>query len=411
MTSERTKKRFSLKGRIPALLATLAAPALIYFVVRTAAVGLSPAAALQLPPTDPLPLLKVRIYQSATPNYRLPSETLDVASKAAAISPLAFEPFFLHAFAAQQAGQLDKAIPLMEEARHRRSSFPPLRAHLAFYYARAGRYSDLFAELEALFRLSPQTRQAVMPEMAKLVADPRGRVALAQAFASDAQWRDDFFIAALDADIEPGDALALFQESRRRGVRNLGPERRLVVRKLLDSGEPRRAREIWLSSLPESERQRHLHLYDGAFETASALPPFGWTFQSNELGRAQIARDSAGRAHLSVDYFGGRPVVLADQTLALAPGAYRLRYAVQGEGTMGSARLSWVIFCGNGESEAARSSVETLTAGYRPREEAFRIGSDCSSQKLRLLAEPGDIAYTVHLQFANLAIVRQGASE
>ena len=390
------------------LVATLLALPLLYLVIRTAAAGMNPYAAGLLPPVDEVPMLRLRIYETLLPNRPVLPELRAVALRAALNAPLAYEPFFIEARAAEQSGNLARAVALMEEARRRRPNFLPTRLQLLTYYARQHRYDAVVGEMDVVLRLSGEARPLVLPELVKLIAEPGGRSALTRLLSTAPDWRRDFFAVAMDRPVRPDDALALLQEMEARQPRgNHAEGRRLYLQALFNAGQVTRARSLWLQTLPAELRARNMLLFNGDFRPVRAEPPFGWVLRDLDAGRATIEPVAAARPHLSVDYFGGRNVVLAEQFLALAPGRYRLAYLAKSETGVRSGNLYWRLSCVQGGTELGRSPIAGLTGAYRRIESGFGVpASGCPGQRLELHAEAGDVAVPVNLQIAAMELAR-----
>lgn len=387
-----------------AILATLLAPVLLYFIFRTAAVGFMPVAALQLPPVQQGPLLRLKIYETLHPERRVAPDLVETARTAAIEQPLDYQPFFILARAAEQAGQIDRAIRLLEVARERRSSFVPTRLQLAVYYGQRGRFLDMMGELESLLRLSEKARSVVIPELAKLIENPQGRPVLAAALAERPGWRTLFFEHALTRTFRPEDTRALLEAVRaRRPNADLTLEQRLYIKSLADAGDVQRARQLWLQLLPAAERERHRYLFDGSFRGVPAHPPFTWSLHERENGRAEVSR-SEGRAELDVDYFGGSSGLFAEQVLALAPGRYRLTFSARSQEDPTAGALHWIVTCLGNRQEIGRVQVKPGRE-FRRNEVSFSVpASGCAGQKLGLYGDPGDVATPMEVQIANVDI-------
>ena len=394
-------------GRLAAaVLATLAAPVAAYFSVRVAAIGMAPAAAAALPPADVTPMLRPLVQVAANPNGRATEEMRDLARQGLAVTPLAFEPFFIEAKAHEQGGRLRQAIALMEEARRRRASFLLTRLHLAAYYLQARRFREFLVEVDYALHMSPESRRVLLPELAKLVAEPEGRGALAELLASNPLWSEEFFNAARERRPSQADSLALLGELReRRGGRNIARASQLYLHSLVAHGEYRRARALALAAMPEQDRDRHALIFDGAFSGARGQAPFSWELEEDASGRAEILA-ADGQRHLEISYFGGSNVVLAQQTLALPPGRYQLRFLARSETGISSGSIFWALTCMPGDRRIARAGLENLRADYAPAGANFAVPAGCAGQQLRLMAEPGDVAAAVTAQLSNLEIRR-----
>ncbi|MEA3064335.1 MAG: hypothetical protein QOJ27_774 [Sphingomonadales bacterium] len=396
--------------RVAAWAVTAASPLIFYLVVKAALAGVSPAAALavgSLPPADPAPTLKYLGRAAQQPNFRADPRTLRTAEDGLASLPLAFEPFFVAARAAEQKGDLRRAIALMEEARHRRPSYPAVRMQLMVYYTKAQRYREALAEVDVILRRNDELRPLMLPELTKLIGDARGREALAAILATNPPWREQFFDAAGARRLDPADARDLY-----RRVRALKPggdlrlERQLILQAQASTGDYAGARETLLAGFPERERAANRFLFDGAFRGVSAPKPFGWKFEDLDVGRAEPTRDG-GRTYLDIAYFGGRGVVLAEQVLALRPGRYTLRLTARSDNGISSGSLYWRVSCLPGHSQIGLLVMNQ--AGPADRRFAAPLtvpAAGCASQELRLIAEPGDVATVVNLQVSGMEIAQ-----
>lgn len=397
--------------RAAAWAATAASPLIVYFIVKAVAAGVSPAAAValaSLPPADPTPTLKYLGRTAQQPTFRATDATVRTAQQGLAELPLAFEPFFVAARAAEQKGDLRRAIALMEEARHRRPSYPAVRMQLMIYYTKAERFREALAEVDVILRRNNELRPVLLPELAKLIADTRGREALATILATEPSWREDFFNVAGARKLDPADARDLYQRVRalKRGG-DVRLERQLILQAQASSGDYAGARRTLLATLPERERAANRFLFDGAFRGLAAPKPFGWKFEDIDVGRAEPAQDG-GRPYLDVAYFGGRTVTLAEQVLALAPGRYTLRLIASSDNGVSSGTLTWNVSCLPSRNPVI-GALDLSQAGPADRRFAAAItvpASGCASQSLRLLAEPGDVAAVVNLEVSAMEIAQ-----
>lgn len=395
------------KARLAAVAASLAAPVALYFVVRTAAVALHPDAAAALPPTEYAGTLRPLVRASMDPRQRVTPRTVALAREAARSSPLAFEPFLILAKAEEQAGRTDRAIALAEEARRRRPTYITTRLQLLAYYQSAGRFEDMLGELDFALRRSPEARRQLLPIIAGLIRQPAARPALAAVLASGPDWRQPLMDVAREQPIPPADALALLELVRSRGAGDPAPERTLYVHRLLATGDVARARTTWFDALPPAERARQALLFDGAFRSRPGQGPFGWTLHQGTAGRAEIVSAGTDRPYLDVAYFGGSDAPLAEQTLALAPGRYRLAAQARGAEPIRSGEIFWSLRCLPQGPELIRLRLAELRPDYRTFGAGFAVpASGCSGQRLHLMAQAGDISSVVNLQIGSVEIVR-----
>lgn len=387
---------------------TAASPLILYLIVKATAAGIAPAAAIAvapLPPEDPTPTLKYLGRIAQQPTFQSTGQTLAAAQQGLAALPLAFEPFFVAARAAEQKGDLKRATLLMEEARHRRPSYPAVRMQLMVYYTKTQRYREALAEVDVILRRNGELRPILLPELTKLIADPRGREALAAILATEPSWREEFFNAAAARRLNPADARDLYLRVRALKPRgDVRLERQLILQAQASTGDYAGARQTLLAGLPERERAANRHIFDGSFRGMAAPKPFGWKFEDLDVGRAEPTRDG-GRTYLDIAYFGGRSVVLAEQVLALRPGRYTLRLIARSDNGIASGTIYWRIGCLPAQNQIGALDMSRAGSAERRFAAAFDVpASACASQSLRLVAEPGDVAAVVNLQVSGMEI-------
>lgn len=389
-----------------ALLMTLLAPVILYFVIRSAAAVISPGAAVTLPPADYAPVLRGISRILIDPRVPLRSEYVAIAERTAIASPLAFEPFLIFARQAADRRDWQRATRLAEEARRRRPNFMATRILLMDYYARSGRPAEAVAEMDYVLRYNEPARQAVFPELVKLLRLPEARRALAPVLARNPPWRGEFLISAESHGVDPAHAKDIYERvASAQPQQGAALERRLYLQSLVRTGQAPLARTIWLAALPADQRGHNAYVFDGSFTGARAPQPFMWVLHDNDVGRAEINAD-VRPSHLSTTYFGGRPALLAEQILALVPGTYALSFSAKSDSGVSSGELFWSLTCLSGTRELARIPIRTPSQTYRGYRAAVTVPAGCAGQRLQLRAEPGDIAAVVELQIADLKVTR-----
>lgn len=399
---ERSKGR-----RIAAWAVTAASPLVAWLIVKAAASSLSVTAAVALaplPPENPAPILKVLEKAAQQPSIPMTEDMQRDALHALTRLPLSFEPFFVAARAAEQKGDLRRAISLMEEVRRRRYSHPSARMQLMIYYTKAERFPEALSEIDFVLRRSEELRPRLLPELTKLVSDPRGRAALATILSRDPAWKQDFFATAGAGKVATRDARDLYER-----IRALKPngdlllERQLILQTQAASGDFAGARQTWLAALPPRERAPNRFMFDGDFRGLRAPGPFGWSFKDVEAGRAEPSKDGQ-RTYLDIAYFGGQNIVLAEQTLALPPGRRTLRLVARSPNGITSGQLFWRLTCLPGNSQVGLLDMSRASAENRRFSAAFTIPSGCPGQLLSLVADPGDVATVVNLEVSRMEI-------
>ena len=402
MGGRRRGARRSTRAAAAAMLVTAIGAGAIFLSVRHAGVAMG----RLLPPRTEIDM-RLALVKAQLPNQKLGPAELAAARRAAIAEPLAYEPFFIAARAAEQSGRLSEAITLMEEARRRRPSYAAARVALMGYYAMAGRYVDSVAEADVAMRLSGEAQRAILPILAGMLPYREARPGIARILAGEPSWRGAFLDVAR-AKADPDDAAGLLAELRRlKPAAATAPEASLLVSALVRTGRYPQARRVWLTLVPPADRGRGGLVFDGDFRGVPAPPPFNWTFAASAAGRAEPGRRSAGEPpRLEASYFGGSPAVLAEQTLVLSPGRYRLSIQAKADREQVSADLSWQLTCLPARGGLARLPLSRFSQGYGGHALEFAVPAGCTAQSLSLLAEPGDLSQPINMQFRQLSVER-----
>jgi hypothetical protein len=406
--AQRGSSSAAARGPLPFFAAAAAAPVIAYFIVRSAAAsmgGTAAAAFAALPPEDPRPRLQAVAAAVQNPRQRVDAGALQLSHEGAAVSPLLHHPYFVAARWEQQHRRIGRAIALMEEVRRRRPAHSGARLMLVAYYGEARRFRDLLRELDMALRLNPEARRVVLPELTKLIADPDGRSALADVLRNEPAWREDFYNAAVARKVSAPDVAALIGaiQARKRG-RGLAAERNFYLRTLVAAGQHRQARQLWLASLPATERAAAAYVFDGGFRGVRAPEPFNWVLHDVSAGRAEIVGGAGETPRLAISYFGGSDATLAEQIVALPPGRYTLSLTARSETGVKAGEIMWRVGCFAGGVPLAVLKLEGLAAAPKRYAMSFTVPAGCSGQRLVLAAEPGDIASPVEAEVRALEV-------
>ncbi len=388
------------------VLSLIAAVPLGYLVLHGVAIAVAaPAAAL--PPSNYGPLLKLGMRAARDPRRKVSTENIDMAKRALAAIPLAYQPFFITGKAAEQTGDFARAAALFEEARRRRPNSPSVRLQLVALYARAGNYSGMMAELEVMLALSSDARPRLLPELVKASRAGEGRKMMAALLAKRPAWAEEFVNAAVDQKLAPEHASDLVRLTAAEGRRlPAALEGKLLVGSLVAAGRYGEARSEWLRLLPPNQRERHALIADGQFDGAKIPEPFHWVLHDLDVGRAEIVR-AEGLSGLEMSYFGGRIAVLAEQKLALRPGRYTLSVSARSPDGAAMGDFSWRITCVPSGHEVGQARLARLKADYS----TVKVGvvvpaAGCGGQTLNLVAEPGEAPRPTVIQIAAVGISR-----
>lgn len=215
-------------------------------------------------------------------------------------------------------------------------------------------------------------RDEVLAAFASLAADPAGVRAIAERLAADPPWRRALLVES--DSLEPSAQLALLRALRRQGMALSDEEAAVPTARLLATGQAAQARAAWTELTAAGGP-----LGDGGFDRLAkrgeqpAPAPFEWRLVP--LLGARVYADSAQGPGLHIEAEAGSAGTIAEQTLVLAPGAYRLSAQVRPP----SPGLRFVLSCaGAGELPLAGEAEP----GAPPVELAFRVPRSCRVQVL-----------------------------
>lgn len=256
---------------------------------------------------------------------------------------------------------------------------------------------DLDAALEhsdALMRVAPESRAAVLASLLPLLAYPGMQDALLARLAFDPPWRGALAHALKDAAVPADGALALLD-----GVAKQHPatpaELAARIAVLERTGDYVKARAAWIAAQPADAAHASpaALVYDGGFEAPPSEGGYGWRLQPPPGIAVERTSSNvhAGQGALAIR-FDGRPVALhgVQQTLALPPG----RYAFEAMGANGvdTARpFEWQLACNQAGTVAMRAPLPSAAA-WQPANAEFSIDPVCPQQTLRLAHRTRNIA-------------------
>ena len=404
------RARAGLKGRLtPAnilkiVLAAAGAAFLAWWVVKTSAVDAlvrsNPVAAAAIAPDHPRVRMALAMLE-----FRLNQGRLSESGRRSAIAtladwPLTEEPFYLAGVHATAQGRTELGERLLVEARRRDPRARTPRLILLDRYLRQNRVSEAGIEIAALNRLVPQAADRLIPELTKMVRDPKTGAALIQVLAHEPALQQAVLgnLAASGAD--PDLVLRIAgSNSATSPTRDGLPWQRSLLAKMVEKGDVARAHRLWrgFTGLPPAGDEKGL--YDGRFEGQPGAPPFNWLLVSGPAGVAERIKGPA----LQVEYYGRASVDLASQLLMLKPGRYRLQLRAEGDAEGEASTLVWTVSC------LGRNSILDLRLkgiDYTPRTIAgtFTVPAGCGAQWLRLHGIAGEFARAQSATMSELRI-------
>jgi hypothetical protein len=237
--------------------------------------------------------------------------------------------------------------------------------------------------VDALLRIAPHLRRPMLASLVPYTSNPELLEAMVAALAAEPPWRGSLAPVLHDAD--PAQAEALLS-----AIAEAAPlmpaELAARVDALTALGEPARAREVWLQSLPQVDRALDGLPFDGGFEGVDQNGGFGWTW--NDEPGVTISMDAVDPAHgqqsLQVD-FSGRVVrfIGPRQRLVLSPGTYEISSAVN-DRTGSSRRFAWFVQCTQGPNLVELDLPAASSAQWQAVRASFDVPPDCQGQQLTL---------------------------
>jgi hypothetical protein len=187
-----------------------------------------------------------------------------------------------------------------------------------------------------------------------------------------------------DPAVDPTVALALLDRLSRQGPLAAG-ETGARISLLQRVGRDAEARKRWLATLPAGARGDDALLFDGGFEHPDITGAYGWRLAPSP--GVEIGDDAAavqGEHALAID-FSGRAISAMglEQSLALAPGAYRFAFAAD-NATDAQRPIAWRLLCRDGAELLSLPLPPPGRRGWQRGWTDFSVPAGCSGQTLRL---------------------------
>ncbi|MEO9132643.1 MAG: hypothetical protein ABI240_15750, partial [Sphingomonas sp.] len=252
-------------------------------------------------------------------------------------------------------------------------------------------YPAAIALLDRLISVIPAQRAATVAAMASVVRDPASHAAMAKMLATNPGWRHDFLYAANQQGMSPD---AIFQLTAQNSAKSSALfEQSALLQSLLKNHEYERAYLAWVNFLPESSLSQVGAVYDTQFSNLAGPAPFNWQLLSSSDGSAEFRTPNG----LIASYLGAAPATLAQQTILLSPGRYKLSAIASGNDEYN--QLTWSITCARGGDPVATMRLIKLSDGRQKYSSAFEIPeSGCEAQQLALIGTPGEFPRTAEAE-------------
>lgn len=379
-----------LRIAVLTLLAVLA----VCYIIRAAAVAdrqARPALAEALWPSHPDVVTAsalLNVAAAASRSGPVPQSVRSDVRRIAAKAPLSPDPFLIEGAIVGAEGDGRAAERLWLAARERDPRSRGARFLLAERFLRTGRIAAGLIEMQSLVRLQSRGVELFAPSLVAYARTP-GAVPQLRVFFRQYPRSEAGILSVLAVD--PTNAalvLALASNSR-----NPDPDwRRPLIAGLAASGDFAKAHALW-ARLSGIRAVRGL--FNAAFETSPAPPPFNWSFPETGDGIAE----PDGEGGLSVLFYGRANALLASQLLTLPPGQYTLAASVRGEAGEGAIR--WLVRCSDdsrllGSLPLRRGAISGQ----------FAVPDGCEGQWLELQGVASESPVTVELTLSNLRLAK-----
>jgi hypothetical protein len=392
------------------LLAGAGSILLGWWVVQTSAVEAlvrrRPAAAAMVAPDHP----RVRIAL-AMHEFRLRGGVVGDAARrsvasAFARAPLTEEPFLLAGVAALADGREKEGEKLLEEARRRNPRARTARLILLDRYLRTDRAPEAGVEIAVLHRLIPRAAEVLIPELARMVRDPRTGASLIRVLSHDPEMQQAVLAQLASRGEDPDLILRIAGSSAATNPTPEGlPWQRLLLARLAEKGDVARAHRLWRSFSGLGPAGEEKGLYDSQFRGLPGAPPFNWNLVTGNSGVAERI-DPPG---LQVEYYGRLDGEFASQLLMLRPGRYRLAFRAQGAAKGEGSRLFWSVACVGSAAPLLQITIAGISYSPRVLAGEFTVpAAGCPGQWLRLKGAAGEFVDAQSVTISGLQLRRAG---
>ena len=328
------------------------------------------------------------------------SDTLQDIGQLVRETPLAAEPFLVQGALAEKRGDLARADQLYQEARRREPRSVAAHYLLTDLYLRTGRAEKGIRELAELSRLVPAVTNQLAPAIAKFSHDPGAANQLRSAFRSNPQLEQPVLWFLAQDPSNAGLILSVASSTRSEAVPAPAWQERLLD-KMMAQGQYAQAFAAW-SRMTGSNNAGGISLFNPSFRKSNDPPPFNWSYGASEAGVAEPENGS-----LRILFYGRQNAVLAQQTLILRPGKYRLILPVTADSSDPRA-LGWSIYCLPDKRKILDLPLSSGAAGTVAGD--FEVPPQaCGALRIELDGKIEDSPATVDARIGPLTLQRLGA--
>lgn len=328
---------------------------------------------------------KARIALAPPGAAPVSATSLETARGAAVAAPAAADPLVYAAMIAVVRNDDAQARSLFTEALRRNPRSAEARSYFFDKALRQSRFAEAIQHGDRLTYLLPQVTPAVTAVFAAMAQDSRAVPALSAVLDKAPLWRGEFFNQLRKRGGDPSLVFRLLDGRKTSDDVVVENEQDALVMKLAQAGDYDRAYLAWTNFLPASALASVDFVYDSEFNGSPGARPFNWQL----LGGAEAAVAMENGA-LSVDYYGRVAMRLAQQTILLPPGSYRLSVIGQTISVEPKGELQWRIFCQPANQPIGELKLGSLSAREQRYSAAFAVPASCAAAQIVLEASPPD---------------------
>lgn len=324
-----------------------------------------------------------------------PDSSAARASRQVAIAGLVTDPLSVEAFrqlarSAQQSGDKNYAVRLLQESFRRFFRQPDVAVQLLQDRLAKGDGKAAMTYIDAILRTRHDLVAGALPLILALEGDPAFRPTVIEAIRTKPIWRTDF-LAELARSPQTEDAFwRIYTALRQTNAAATPVELKPFLFSLVARDQVDRALSIWLSTFSDSELAKLPLLYNGDFRRSINDSPFNWSTSDVSGANIQIQGDGqeGGKQTLTINFAESRhanPAV--SELVALAPGRYRLNGRVKTSEFQNARGLVWRVYCGSAAKLQLGETPRILNerTGFRPFAADFVVPSAaCPIQLVRL---------------------------
>jgi hypothetical protein len=319
------------------------------------------------------------------------------AAQLLAIAPL--DPIALTylALVADKKGDIGRARRLMTLALRSDGRSVRARLWLMDQDLRHRRYGSAIDHFDRLVWIGPRGAAAPINVMAGIVRDPASHAPLARKLATNPSWRGSFLYALNQQGVSPDVIYQLTPQGSAKS--QVLFEQSALLQSLLKNKEYERAYLAWINFLPEASLKQLGPVYDPQFQEMPGPLPFNWKLSDGIDGSSEFSKPRG----LNASYLGGNAATLAEQTLLLSPGRYRL--SVIASGSDENNQLSWTITCQTVGEPLRALKITGLNGGRQRYTTQFDVpAADCGAQRLALVGSPVEFPRTTNVLFESATV-------